>query len=93
MIRAVACVGTVLGVTPVAAVGSVNTVAFVESIIGLPDDACIVRVVGRTRCSTRSARTDRTTRTLRTSRTPRTSRLLQLRGGVFCFYYTDLRYD
>ena len=45
MILVVACVGAVLGVTPVAAVGSVNTVAFFESIIGVTDDACIVRVV------------------------------------------------
>jgi hypothetical protein len=33
------------GVTPVAAVGSVITVAFVESIIVVTGDACIARVV------------------------------------------------
>jgi hypothetical protein len=36
----------------------------------------------------RSTRTDRTPRTLRT---PRRSRILKLRGGVFCFCYTDLK--
>jgi hypothetical protein len=38
--------------------------------------------------SIRSTRMDRTAHTLRTSRR---SRILKLRGGVFCFCYTDLK--
>jgi hypothetical protein len=67
------------------AVAGVTTVAFVDSVVVVMGDA--MHRMHTTR-STRSTRTDRTMRTLRT---PRRLRILKLRGGVFCYYYTDLR--
>ena len=64
-------------VRSVAVVGSVIAVVVGESVVVVTADAM------------RRTRSMRTMRSARMVRTPCTSRILKLRGGVSCFYYTD----